>query len=219
VTCRKAWYLFSLALLPVLILAAGCKSTSSSQPEKPPQAVSLQGVRVLMVIAPGDFNDTELQVPLERLKSEGAAVDVASKVKEQLTGMHGLKFTPDLTLDEVDLSRYECVIFVGGAGTKVYFDDPQVLQLAKDAVAQGKLVGAICLAPSILARAGLLEGKNATVWKSEKDTLIAHGAHYGGPGVVDAGNIITASGPDQAKRFAAQVTAALKHRQLLRQAK
>jgi len=67
------------------------------------------------------------------------------------------------------------------------------------------MVAAICIAPVILANAGLLKKKNATVFKSEIAAIEAKGAVYSGSGVTVDGNLITASGPDQAKQFGKEI--------------
>jgi len=62
-------------------------------------------------------------------------------------------------------------------------------------------VGAICIAPGILARAGILKDKKATVFPSEIETLKREGAHYSALPVVIDGKIVTADGPEAAEGF------------------
>lgn len=168
-------------------------------------SVYAQKGNVLMVIAQEGFRDEELTVPKALLEDRGYKVEVVSKALKEAKGMLGLRVKPDLTLKDVDLKKYKAVIFVGGVGVKEYFDDPLALKLAKEAVAQGKVLGAICLAPVILARAEVLKGKKATVWPSEAETLKKKGAEYTGKPVEIDGNIVTASGPEAAKAFAEKV--------------
>ena len=73
----------------------------------------------------------------------------------------------DITLDQIDPGAFDAVIFVGGGGSEVYFDDPKAHNIARKAFKAKKLVCAICIAPSILAKAGLLEGRKATVWEGD----------------------------------------------------
>lgn len=160
---------------------------------------------VLMVIAQEGFRDEELTVPKALLEERGYKVEIASKTLKEAKGMLGLRVKPELTLKDVDLKKYKAVVFVGGLGTKEYFDDPLALKLAKEAVAQGKVLGAICLAPGILARAEVLKGRKATVWPSEAETLRKKGAEYTGKPVEVDGNIVTANGPEAAKAFAEKV--------------
>jgi protease I len=117
---------------------------------------------------------------------------------------------PDMLLKEVNIQDFDAIIFIGGAGAAEYFDDPVAHKLAKDAYASGKIVAAICVAPVILARAGLLQGKKATAWESEGDQLRSLGADYTGKPVEVDGKIITAAGPFAAKDFGEAIVKALR---------
>ena len=84
------------------------------------------------------------------------------------------------------------------------------MKIARDAVVQGKVLAAICIAPSILANAGVLEGVEATSFPSEKGNLIAKGANYTGADLTVDGNTITANGPGAARKFGNAVVDALR---------
>lgn len=172
-------------------------------------ATRIEGKSVLMVIAQEQFRDEELSVPKEAFETAGARVTVAAPAKAPAKGMLGATVMPDLELAAVSVEEYDAVVFVGGVGAQSLFDDPTAHALAKGAAEGGKVVAAICLAPSILARAGLLDGRRATVWMSEKQTLSAHGAEYTGEAVTVDGSIVTANGPEAAGRFAHAVINAL----------
>ncbi len=191
----------------VLVAFSGCKQQQEEE------MIDLTGKDVLMVVASNDFRDEEYREPAEALARAKAGVDIASSSKKVSTGMLGHTVTPDLLLSEVDVSKYAAVIFVGGRGASEYFDDPTAHKIAQDAAADGKLVCAICIAPSTLANAGLLEGKKATCFRSEKDNLTKKGAQVVEQGVVRDGNIITADGPESAKAFAKAVCEALAERE------
>jgi protease I len=165
--------------------------------------------KILMVLSPQDYQENELNVPRDYFEREGYAVTLASKGVKTATGMSGENVSVDVDIDEVDLSGYRAVIFVGGEG--IYYlklnEDPGYTGLAKKAALQDKLVGAICLGPWILADAGLLEGKEATA--AETDYIKSKGAVVSDQPVVQDGNIITANGPDASREFAEAVVAAL----------
>jgi len=160
---------------------------------------------ILMVIAQEGFRDEELTIPKAMFEEKGYKVEIASKAMGEAKGMLGLRVKPDLALKEVDLKKYKALIFVGGVGAKDYFGDQIALRLAREAVDQGKVVGAICLASGILARAEILKGKKSTVWPSEAETLKQKGAIYTGKPVEVDGKIVTANGPEAAKAFAERV--------------
>ncbi len=170
---------------------------------------SLAGRKALFIIAPKGFRDEELQVPTATLKARGCEVTVASLTTDVATGMLGARVKPEIALDEARPANYDLVVFVGGVGAKVYFDHPRAHAIAKEAAAAGKLLGAICIAPSVLARAGLLKDKTATAWPSQRRDLVANGAKWDeGPAVRD-GKVITANGPKAARRFADLLVEAL----------
>lgn len=156
---------------------------------------------VLFVVAPKQFRDEELFFPREALEKCGHKTWIASNKLGACTGTHGGSVTADLVLKDVDATDYDAVVFVGGGGSEVYFQDTYALKLAEDMVRGGKITAAICIAPVILANAGLLNGKNATVFESEIKAIQSKGARYTGPGVARDGNIITADSPNSAVQF------------------
>jgi protease I len=86
-------------------------------------------------------------------------------------------------------------------GSQVYFEHPEAHDLAWEMYADGKVVSAICAAPVILAKAGLLKDKKATVYPDHEYTLKQYGAIYTGEAVTVDGNIITGNGPESSRAF------------------
>lgn len=166
--------------------------------------------KVLMIIAPKNFRDEEFLEPKGVLEKAGANVTVASKGTKTATGILGATVDVDIDLSEANASDYDAVVFIGGGGSAVYFNDQNALSIAKKAYAQGKIVAAICIAPSILANAGVLEGKNATSWPSEQQNIESKGGSYTGDLVTEDGRIITAKGPQAAIQFGKRLVEALK---------
>ncbi|MEM2868886.1 MAG: DJ-1/PfpI family protein [Thermoplasmata archaeon] len=173
------------------------------------------GKKVLMVIAPKDFRDEELLETRRELESAGARVTLASTTLSEVRAMFGARAKPDILLKDAKAKDYDAVVFVGGSGSQVYFGDPVAHSLARDAASAGKVVAAICIAPSILAKAGLLKGKKATVWddKGASGPFSANIKNGGGvlvaQDVVRDGNIITANGPQAAQKFGRTIVEAL----------
>lgn len=158
--------------------------------------------KILMVIANQGFRDEEFKIPFDALKKEGYDVVIASSMLSTAQGMLGMKVEPDVLLVAVKPDDYSAVIFIGGTGARAFWDDVSAQYLAKRMYDEGKLVAAICIAPVILANAGILEGKKATVWQSESHRLQFKGANYTGKSVQVDGNIITADGPSSSGEFA-----------------
>ncbi len=165
--------------------------------------------QVLMVVAPQQFRDEEYEHPREVLLSRGATVTTASVEPGECIGRFGAKAHAEMAVADADPADYDAVVFVGGAGSAVYFDDERAHALARAVAERGGVVAAICIAPSTLARAGLLRGRRATAYPTQRDDLVAHGAAWSdGPVEID-GRIITANGPDAARAFGEAIADAL----------
>jgi len=163
---------------------------------------NLAGKKVLMVIAPENFRDEEYRYTREELERAKASITVASTKTTTARGMLGATVTPDLKLEQVDVDDYDAVIFVGGGGSAVYFDNDRALSIASEAFDKGKKTCAICIAPVILANAGVLNGKRATVFDGDYiEAIEAKGATFVNKPVVVDGNVITANGPGAARDF------------------
>lgn len=164
---------------------------------------------VLMVIAPETFRDEEYAHPKEVLESRGATIVTASTQASTCTGKLGMTVEATLAVSEADALDYDAVVFVGGAGAKVFFDDPFAHALARAARRSKRVLGAICIAPSILARAGLLHGWPVSAFESQKEDLVEHGALWTGEPVTVVGHVITANGPEAAYDFGLALADAL----------
>ena len=165
--------------------------------------------KVLMIIAHQDFRDEEYSKPRTILEKAEFEITVASSSLDTCRGTLGSKVKPKMLLSNVDVANFDCIIFVGGAGASEYFNNPQALSIAKQTAASNKILAAICIAPAILANAGVIQQKRVTSFPSVKKDLQEHGAIYTGKGVEADGNIITANGPQSAQEFGRQILNAL----------
>lgn len=163
----------------------------------------------VMLIAQQVFRDEEYSLPRAVLESHGVEVVTASEAEGPCSGKLGLVAQADMSLAQAVKREWDAVIFVGGAGAARFFDDPLAHELAAAALRGGAVLAAICIAPSTLARAGLLKGRQATAFPSQREDLIDHGAAWVDLPVVVDGSIITANGPDAAERFGEAIAAAL----------
>lgn len=164
---------------------------------------------IVMIVAPDGYRDEELNEPKAVLEKAGANVKIASKGVSTAKGKLGGSINVDMDISEVNAADYDAVVFIGGPGASVYFDDAAAQNIAKQAVEQGKVLAAICIAPSTLANAGVLEGKKATCFSSEAGNLQEKGAQYTGEDVTVDGSIITANGPEAATKFGETIAAEL----------
>lgn len=165
--------------------------------------------KALLIIASKNFRDEELFHTMEELEKVGVGVTIASTTTSPARGMLGGTATPNVVLNEARSGDYDAVLFIGGSGASVYFNDSAAHGIANNAYKKGKIVGAICIAPSTLANAGLLKGKKATSYPSERGNLESKGAKFTGAGVEVDGKIITADGPASAREFGRTIASAL----------
>lgn len=156
---------------------------------------------VLMVVAPEQFRDEELFETQEELTKAGIKTEIASTKIGDCKGKLGGHAKATLTIGQVETKNYDAIAFIGGGGSEVYFKNPLAHKLAQQMNHEGKLVSAICIAPVILANAGLLKNKKATVFEDGIEILKNCGARYTGEVVTMDGNIITGNGPRSSKEF------------------
>jgi len=166
-------------------------------------------MKALLIIAPENFRDEEYFHTKEELENVGIEVVTASRTTDTATGSKGGTAEPDISLREVNVDDYDAVAFIGGGGSSVYFNNPAAHDIAKKTESTGKILAAICIAPSTLANAGLLKGKKVTSFSSEEANLRAKGADYTGDDVTEDGKLITANGPAAARKFGQAIARAL----------
>lgn len=169
-------------------------------------------MKALIIIAPKNFRDEELKNPKRVLEANGIKTTVVSTTRGTCTGMLGMKVTPDAKVGQVDAKEYDLLVLVGGTGSMELRKEPKVIEVVREFDREGKLIGAICVAPTILAESGVLNGKEATVWPSPKtiDILERSGATYVKKDIVKHRNIITAKGPSVAREFGQKLAGELK---------
>lgn len=160
--------------------------------------------KALIILAQKGYQDIEYAGTRKGLVDAGYTVIVASTEVGSCFGKLGGEEQAEVTLREANVGEFEKVAFIGGPGAAELVENSDVHRIARDTVAAGKVLGAICIAPTILARAGVLKGKKATVWDSggvQADLLREAGAQFTGEAVTVDGKIVTGNGPRAAEEF------------------
>lgn len=161
--------------------------------------------RILIIIAQENFRDEELNEPRRLLTAAGHEVIIASEQPGPCKGMLGMDTTADLSFADAkaQLDTFDLVVMVGGSGAPKLAENPDVIALLQQAKASAKPMGAICISPIVFAKAGVLEGKKATVFKTpdSPQQLAQGGATYVEEKVVVDGKLVTADGPHSATDF------------------
>lgn len=164
--------------------------------------------KALFFVAEKGFRDEEYFEPKQILEDEGIICEVTSTNSEIAEGSQGAMIMPTINLDNLTIDDFDAFILVGGPGALAMGKDFRVEQIINEAYQKNKLLGAICIAPVILAEYGLLKDKKATVFPSGKDKIKEYGATYVDEDVVMDNTstiIITADGPDSAISFGKKI--------------
>ncbi|MDX8378466.1 MAG: DJ-1/PfpI family protein [Gallionella sp.] len=155
---------------------------------------------VLVLFATGS-EELEAITVVNILRRAGLTVTLAGLEAGNVIGSRGVNILPDTSLDAVQDDDFDLIVLPGGMpGTTHLRADKRVIQLVQKMSQQGKLVAAICAAPSVLACAGLLAGKRATCYPSFLDEF--QNIQLQTSAVVQDSNIITSRGPGTAMDFA-----------------
>lgn len=157
--------------------------------------------KIVFVIAQKDFRDEELLTTQRVLASRGIETKIASENLGKAYGRLGAVVDVDLKIDNIKTADFNGIVFVGGRGMAQYLEDIRLLELARQFYRAELIVAAICIAPSILANAGILMGKTATAIPSQEENLKNRGADYTGMQVEADGKIITGKDPSAAEEF------------------
>jgi len=158
---------------------------------------------VLFIVSETGFNYKEFMVPRDALIEAGVNITIASTVVGDVTDDILNKHSSQVLIGDVDVDNYDMIILVGGNGMTVYEDNSQLRSLLIEANEKGMCIGAICYAPVLLAKAGVIEGKEVTVFSSQEyiDAITAAGGIYI-PEPVVSGNLFTAPSPKEVEEFA-----------------
>lgn len=157
--------------------------------------------RVLVPLAPG-FEEIEAVTIIDVLRRAGVVVVAAGTSAGPIQGSRGISVAADELLEKIDPGRFDMIAIPGGSqGVENLKNHPRVATLLAQFNAQGKLLGAICAAPSLLSSMGLIRGKQVTSHPSVKLEVAASTVYSENRVVVD-GKLVTSRGPGTAMEFA-----------------
>lgn len=156
--------------------------------------------KVLVPLAQG-CEEIEAVTVIDILRRAKIDVVSAGLDAHPVRASRGVMLLPDTTLDAALHQEFDMLVLPGGQpGTNNLKADTRIIALLQHMASQGKYLAAICAAPSVLAAAGLLEGKNATSFPGSLDPFSAVKKQHGA--VVEDGKLITSRGPGTAIDFA-----------------
>ncbi len=167
---------------------------------------------ILVILAHG-FEEMEAIVPIDILRRADIEVTVASLESDlHVRGKNNIVVTAEVAFDDVLKKSFDAILLPGGPGARKLRGDSRLLGLVKQFYKEGKIIGAICIAPTILKEAGILEGKHYTAHFSGQDELLDIDRELP---VVRDGNIITSQGPGTTILFAFALVEALTNKSVV----
>lgn len=154
------------------------------------------------------FEEIEAVTPLDVLRRAGCEVTAVSlEAQLPVTGNHGITVVADKLFAEVNFDEYDALYFPGGYLDLTKYD--VAMPVAQQFKAQGKLVAAICAAPTHLAKHGLLTGLEATCYPAMAGEFEPHNIPHKMQHVVEQGNVITGRAPGASMELALALAAYL----------
>jgi protease I len=196
------------SLEPIYVICVGYPLAQTTTETAPGQQ-STAAKRAVLIVASENFRDEELFETKRVLDAAAVQTVIASTKKGFVRGMLGNIAETGILVDQLRVDDYDAIIFIGGSGAAEYFENPVALNIARETVRKGKILAAICIAPTVLANAGVLTGVRATSFLSEREKLVQGGAVYTGVPVERDRFIITGSGPAASVQFGRAVADAL----------
>ncbi|MCE1189208.1 MAG: DJ-1/PfpI family protein [Ignavibacteria bacterium] len=155
-----------------------------------------------MIFVPAtDFNEQEYQVICQALKQHGYRIFITSDAVTCCTGSNGMKVRNDVLLANARAANFHALILIGGYGSAAYYNNTVLHRLVKQFGQTNKVLGAICLAPNILLKAGILRGRRYTAFGQVTTITAGETGNYIDSPIVADGTIITGRDSNAANEF------------------
>ncbi len=176
----------------------------------------------ILIMATDGFEESELFVPLEKLRAAGATVQIAALKAGDIKGWNktdwGKSVTADMAIDAADADAFDILVLPGGQmNPDVLRINEKAVELVLDFLDSEKIVAAICHAPWLLVEADAVEGRTLTSWPSVKTDIENAGGDWVDEEVVVDDNIITSRSPKDLDAFVAKIIEEFEQSETLRQ--
>lgn len=164
----------------------------------------------IAILATHGFEQSELEIPRDRLREQGATVHIVAPEAGQIRGWDmkdwGRPVPVDMTLDQVRADDYDAIVLPGGQiNPDLLRINDKALKLIRAFYDQKKVVAAVCHAPWLLIETGIAKGRKATSYSSIKTDMINAGAQWEDSAVVTDQGIVTSRNPGDLEAFSAKI--------------
>jgi protease I len=164
----------------------------------------------ILIIATDGFEQSELEVPRDKLREMGATVHLATPDGEAIKGWDktdwGREARADARIGDIDFNDYDALVLPGGQiNPDILRTKEEAVKLVRDFVTGNKIVAAICHGPWMLVEAGVVDGREMTSYPSIKTDLKNAGAKWVDQEVAISNGIITSRNPDDLEAFVAKI--------------
>ena len=164
----------------------------------------------IAILSTNGFEQSELEVPRDKLKEAGAEVHVISPDGETITGWSGKNWGNDVTVDkglkDISASDYDALVLPGGQiNPDILRTKPEAVEFVKAMYNAGKVVAAICHGPWMLIEAGIAKGRKMTSYPSIRTDVENAGATWHDEPVIADQGLVTSRNPDDLDDFSAKI--------------
>ncbi|QOZ32863.1 type 1 glutamine amidotransferase domain-containing protein [Bradyrhizobium sp. CCBAU 53421] len=171
--------------------------------------MDLNGKKIAILATHG-FEQSELEVPRDRLIKAGATVEIVSIAAGEIRGWDkkdwGRPVKVNKTLDQAVAADYEAIVLPGGQiNPDLLRVEPKALKFIKDIFDAKKIVAAVCHAPWLLIETGIADGRKMTSYKSIKTDVVNAGATWQDAEVVVDQGVVTSRNPGDLEAFSAKI--------------
>jgi protease I len=163
------------------------------------------------ILIENDVEDSEFQVPYNALKQAGMDVVVlGSRMNETYKGKRGkVSIQANGTTTEAIAAEFDAVVIPGGMAPDKMRRNPNTVRFVQEAIAQNKIIAAVCHGPQLLIEGDLLKGRKATGFIAIRQDIINAGANYVDEPLVVDNNLITSRQPGDLAIFTTAILSRL----------
>ncbi len=156
--------------------------------------------KAVIILSPG-YEELEAVAVVDILRRAGIDIRIAAVENGPVASARGIKIVPDVSLDEIKDDKFDLIVLPGGLdSTETLSGDGRVIGMLRNQIDEGRMVGAICAAPTVLDRHGLAEGHEITCHPVCREA-VRH-SRISDKRVVTDGLLVTSQAPGTALEFA-----------------